>query len=126
LTPGAAATTPVIAPGISAPPDVVVGAADGSVRLTVKLSAPGVNPVTVNYDTANGTTSSYTACYGTSYGYVGQQGTLTFQPGVTSQTIRVPLLNCGQTMNGTFYLNLSNDSSDSSIVRAQTIITVAP
>jgi chitinase len=126
VTIGASGAPRVIAPGISAPADTVTGATGGYIDLPVMLSAPGVNPVTVNYDTANGTTSSYTACYGTSYGYVGQQGTLTFQPGVTSQTIRVPLLNCGQTMNGTFYLNLSNDSSDSSIVRAQTIITVAP
>src|SRR5215472_16725923 len=122
----AAAVAPVTAPGISAPPDVVVGAADGSVNLNVTLTAPGVNPVTVNYATASGTTGSNTFCVGSSYGYVGQQGTLTFQPGVTSQTVRVPLLNCGQTAKGTFSLNLSGNSSDSTITRAQTIITVVP
>jgi hypothetical protein len=121
-----AAATPVTAPGILAPPDVVVGAADGSVALDVTLSAPGVNTVTVNYNTANGTTNSNTACVGSTYGYVGQQGTLTFVPGVTSQTVRVPLLNCGQTANGTFSLNLSSNSSDSTVARAQTIITVVP
>ena len=55
-----AAASPVTAPGISAPPDVVVGAADGAVHLNVTLNAPGVNPVAVNYATANGTTSRRT------------------------------------------------------------------
>jgi hypothetical protein len=38
----------------------------------------------------------------------------------------VPLLNCGQTTQGTFYLNLSGNSADSTIVRAKTTITVLP
>src|ERR1700730_13657516 len=45
-TSAAAASARVTAPGISAPPDVVVGAADSSVQLKVTLNAPGVNPVT--------------------------------------------------------------------------------
>ena len=45
---------------------------------------------------------------------------------MTSQTVRVPLLNCGQTAMGTFSLSLSGNSSDSTIARAQTIITVVP
>jgi hypothetical protein len=122
----AAAATPVSAPGILAPPDVVVGAADGSVNLKVALTAPGTSPVSVGYSTYNGTTASRTACSGTSYGYVGQQGILTFEPGVTSQTIRIPLLNCGQTVNGTFYLSLADNSADSTIARAQTTITETP
>lgn len=125
-TSAAAAAAAVTAPGILAPPDVVVGAADGSVSLKVTLSAPGVSPVTVNYSTHNGTTGSNTFCQGTTFGYVGQQGTLTFQPGVTSQTVRVPLLNCSQTANGTFSLNLGGNSADFTIVRAQTTITVVP
>src|SRR5215472_10567552 len=123
----AAAVAPVTAPGISAPPDVVVGAADGSVNLNVTLTAPGVNPVTVNYATASGTTGSNTFCVGSSYGYVGQQGTLTFQPGVTSQTVRVPLLDCGASLSSGFQeftLNLSGNSSDSTLVRARTQIDI--
>ncbi|MGD0378041.1 MAG: Calx-beta domain-containing protein [Streptosporangiaceae bacterium] len=99
----AAATTPVTAPGILAPPDVVVGAAGGSVNLNVTLTAPGTSPVTVYYDTPAGTTSSRTACYGTSYGYVGQAGTSGFQE---------------------FTLNLYSNSADSTIVRAQTQIDI--
>src|SRR5215472_16298470 len=123
----AAAVAPVTAPGISAPPDVVVGAADGSVNLNVTLTAPGVNPVTVNYATASGTTGSNTFCVGSSYGYVGQQGTLTFQPGVTSQTVRVPQLDCGASLSSGFQeftLNLSGNSSDSTLVRARTQIDI--
>jgi Calx-beta domain-containing protein/fibronectin type III domain protein len=116
--------TAVTAPGISAPPNTMDSKGDGYVNLPVTLSAPGTSPVTVNYATANGTTQGFTACQGTTYGYVPEQGTLTFQPGVRSQTVRVPLLNCGQTANGTFSLNLSSNSSDSTIVRAQTTITV--
>jgi large repetitive protein len=121
------ATTPVAAPGISAPANVVVGAADGSVQLNVTLNAPGVNPVTVNYGTANGTTSSNTYCNGTDNGYVGQSGTLTFAPGTTSQPVTVSLLNCDASLGSgfeVFYLNLSSNSSDSSIVRASTQIDI--
>ena len=131
LVPAAAAAaavpTAVTAPGILAPPDVVAGAADGSVHLNVTLSAPGVNVVTVNYATQNGTTSSNTFCSGTSFGYTGQQGTLTFQPGVTSQTVTVPLLNCGVSLASGFQdfaLNLSGNSSDSTIVRGSTQIDI--
>ncbi len=126
VTIGASGTTPVTAPGILAPADVVVGAADGYIDLPVTLTAPGVNPVTVQYSTYNGTTWPNTVCVGTADGFVGQSGTLTFEPGVTTQTIRVPLLNCGQTVNGTFYLNLSGNSPDSTIARAQTTITETP
>jgi hypothetical protein len=122
----ASGATPVTAPGILAPPDVAVGATDGYIDLPVTLTAPGTSAVTVAYTTYNGTTASRTACSGTSYGYVGQQGILTFEPGVTSQTIRIPLLNCGQTVNGTFYLNLADNSTDSTITRAQTTITETP
>ena len=103
-----------------------MGAADGYIDLPVTLTAPGVNPVTVQYSTYNGTTWPNTVCVGTADGFVGQSGTLTFEPGVTTQTIRVPLLNCGQTVNGTFYLNLSGNSPDSTIARAQTTITETP
>ena len=61
----AAATSRVTAPGISAAAGAVAGAADGSVQFHVTLSAAGVNPVTVNYATSNGTTAAdtSTACY---------------------------------------------------------------
>ena len=42
-------------PGISAPPDVVVGEGDGHVDLPVTLSAPSASTVSVHYTTANST-----------------------------------------------------------------------
>jgi chitinase len=123
----AAATTPVTAPGILAPADVVVGAADGYIDLPVTLTAPGVNSVTVQYSTYNGTTSGSTGCWGTAYGFVGQSGTLTFEPGVTTQTIRVPLLNCGVSLTSGFQeftLGLSGNSADSTIARGITQIDI--
>ena len=126
-SPPAPAVAPVAAPGIMAPPDVVVGAADGSVSLPVTLTAPGTSTVTVNYDTPGETTSSNGSCYGTGYGFVGQSGTLTFLPGVTSQTVRVPLLNCGTSYSSgfqVFSLSLYSNSSDSSIVRSSTQIDI--
>ena len=47
---GASAADPVATPGISAPPDVVVGEADGYVDLAVRLSAPGQSPVSVSLE----------------------------------------------------------------------------
>ena len=40
--------------------------------------------------------------------------------------VRVPINNCGQTAKGTFYLELRDNSSDSTIARATTTITVEP
>jgi sugar lactone lactonase YvrE len=69
---------------------------------TVSLSTSFVFPVTVNYATANGT-----AVAGTNY--TATSGTLTFAPGVTSETIRVPILDSGsQTTSLTFTVTLSN------------------
>jgi hypothetical protein len=66
--------------------DVVVNEAVGTATFTVTLSSPSGLPVTVGYNTSNGTAtagSDYTA--GT--------GTLTFAPGVTTQTITVAITN---------------------------------
>jgi len=69
---------------------------------TVSLSTPFAEPVTVNYTTADGT-----AVAGTNY--TATSGTLTFALGVTSQTIRVSILDSGsQTTPLTFTVSLSN------------------
>src|ERR1039458_2190788 len=47
-----AAAPPVASPGISAPPDVIAGEADGYLDLPVTLSVPGTSTVTVNYATS--------------------------------------------------------------------------
>src|ERR1019366_6524488 len=100
VTIGASGATAVSSPGISAPPDVVVGEADGYVDLPVTLSAPGVNPVQVNYAnkdvTAIGANPTAIPCTypGGPFLYQLNSGTLTFPPGVTTQVVRVILNNC--------------------------------
>lgn len=68
----------------------------------VTLSAASGQPVTVNYATANGTATTAGG------DYTGTSGTLTFDPGVTLQTVTVAV--AGDTTpeaNETFTLNLS-------------------
>src|SRR5439155_17119625 len=81
----------VVSPRISAPPDVVVGEADGFVDLPVTLSAPGQSSVSVAYATANSTAIGGAICNNS---YVGVSGTLNFVPGDTTKVVRVDLLNC--------------------------------
>jgi hypothetical protein len=92
----AASAAPVSSPYIFAPPDVVVGESDGYVDLPVTLSAPGESAVSMYYSTVNGTalgSSGTNPCPTYVYGAIA--GTLTFAPGVTTQTLRVNINNCG-------------------------------
>ena len=86
-----ASVTPLALPDISAPPDVVVGEADGYVTLPVTLSAPGTKTVSVNYRTTNNTATASAGC---PYNYVGVSGTMNFAPGETTQVVQVDLVNC--------------------------------
>ena len=85
LDPPASFVTP--APGLSianATATEGTGAAGGELRFTVTMSPASAQSVTVEYGTIDGT-----AVGGADY--VAQGATLTFAPGVTSQTIVVPL-----------------------------------
>jgi hypothetical protein len=76
-----------------------------NVIFTVKLSAPSSKPVTVKYATSNGT-----AIAGSDYTAV--SGTLTFAPGKTSKTIKVPVKGDRTAeSNETFFINLSAPSN---------------
>lgn len=68
----------------------------------VSLSAPSTTPVTVAYKTVDGTAQAGT-------NYTATSGTLTFAPGVTSQTIAVPT-NASGTGTDTYRVLLSNPS----------------
>jgi hypothetical protein len=73
-----------------------------TLSFTVTLSTPSNRAITVNYATANDTAVA-------SSDYTATNGTLTFNPGVTSQTINVSIT--GDTVfesNETFLVNLSN------------------
>jgi len=127
VTIGASGAPAASSPGISAPPDVVVGATDGYIDLPVTLSAPGTSTVTVNYTTVDGTAfgSNPNSAPCPTYAYMVASGTLTFTPGVRTQVVRVDINNCELATPGTFTLNLSGNSLDSTIARAITTITIA-
>ena len=110
------AVAAVASPGISAPPDVIAGEADGHVSLPVRLSAPGKSTVTVNYATANSTAGGGTGCNNT---YVPVSGTLTFSPGATTKVVQVTLLNCHIAGFLSFTFNLSAPTN-ATIIRAST------
>jgi hypothetical protein len=66
--------------------------ANSQFAFTVSLAWPSVGTTTVNYATADGTAVST----GTNPNYTAVWGTLTFPPGLTSQTVVVPTLDDGQ------------------------------
>src|SRR5262249_46114318 len=85
---------------------------------TVSLSAPTDQTVTVNYSTADGT-----AVAGSDY--EAASGTLTFDPGQTSQTVTVSVL--GDTLSEaseTFTLNLSSPTN-ATLIQAQGTTTIS-
>jgi hypothetical protein len=86
---------------------------------TVTNTTASTLALTVNYATADGT-----AIAGTNY--IATSGTFTFAPGVTSDTIRVPLLDSGsQTAPLTFTLTLSNPEA-ATLSRSQATGTIVP
>jgi hypothetical protein len=115
VTIGASGATAVSSPGISAPPNMVVGETDGYIDLPVTLSAPGTKTVTVAYATSTGG-----GCNNLNQSV---SGTLTFTPGETLKAVRVILNNCGTATGGTFSFNLSG-AINSTIDRASTTVTI--
>ncbi|MFM6748372.1 MAG: Calx-beta domain-containing protein, partial [Dolichospermum sp.] len=76
-----------------------------NVTYTVTLSNASTQTITVQYATANGT-----AIAGSDY--TSTSGTLTFNPGVTSQVINIPILNDSlNEANETFTLNLTTPTN---------------
>jgi Ca2+-binding RTX toxin-like protein len=88
------------APSISVS-DITVGEGDGYAEFTVELSAPGTGQVSVNYR-LDGLATSYSD-------YSFTSGTLSFAPGVTTQTVRLALTEdtSAETLES-FALNLSS------------------
>jgi Ca2+-binding RTX toxin-like protein len=87
-----------------------------NVSYTVTLSRTSSQTITVQYATANGT-----AIGGSDY--TSTSGTLTFNPGVTSQVINIPILNDSlNEANETFSLTL-NSPTNASLGTSQTVTT---
>ena len=85
--------------------------------LTVTLSAVSGRTVTVNFATANGTATAGSD-------YVAQQGTLTFQPGVTTQTISIPIVgDLIDEPDESFFVNLSG-AQGATISTGQGVVTI--
>jgi hypothetical protein len=86
--------------------------------LTVSLSAPSGQIVSVDYATANGTALA-------PGDYASASGTVTFAPGVTSRTIAVTPLNDGQTEGSeSFFVNLSN-AQNATLADTQGVVTIS-
>ncbi|MEM7769445.1 MAG: Calx-beta domain-containing protein [Cyanobacteria bacterium P01_A01_bin.37] len=81
---------------------IIEGNTNSTASFTVTLNPPSPNAVTVNYSTANGTATA-----GSDYTPV--NGTLTFNPNTTTQTITVPIFG-GDVVEAdeTFFVNLTN------------------
>ncbi|MBD1211468.1 MAG: peptidylprolyl isomerase [Dolichospermum circinale Clear-D4] len=76
-----------------------------NVTYTVTLSRSDTRVITVNYATANGTATA-------GLDYTSRTGTLTFNSGVTSQSINIPILNDSiNEVNETFTLTLTSPTN---------------
>ncbi len=106
----------VINPVISVA-DVTAGEADGFVDFAITLSGPAAQAVSVRYTTSNGTATN-------GNDYTGEAGTLTFAPGETFKTVRVPLIeNTTSEPVQSFYLTL-NTPTNGVIGRTSAIATI--
>jgi probable HAF family extracellular repeat protein len=88
-----------------------------SAAFTVTLSAASLQPVTVNFSTADGTAAGGD--------YQAASGTLTFAPGQTSQTVAVPV--AGDRVaepNETFVLHLSQATNSTVVGDGQGVGTI--
>ena len=122
----ASAITAVILPSLSINDVTLFRGSSGTTNaiFTVSLWPPPGQSVTVQFATTNQTanTNNQTAIAGTDY--VSTNGTLTFAPGMTNQTIAVPII--GNLLNETtttFAVNLSNPTN-AVLARAQGLGTI--
>lgn len=100
--------------------NIVVNEADGYAEFVVRLSAPGISTITVNYDTSDRTADAFARDYSAT------SGTLSFAPGVTTQTVRVPIVNdvTAESVES-FELRLTNakNASGTTVPIAKNVVT---
>src|SRR5262249_46490783 len=85
----------------------------------VTLSVPYDQPVTVSYQTVNGTATTG------DNDYVAKSGTLTFQPGETTKTVTVVVNGDNRTeADEAFYLDLFGNSSNSLLTKKRGLGTI--
>ena len=87
--------------------------------ISVTLAVAYDQPVTVSYQTVNGTATTGNS------DYIAQSGTLTFAPGETTKTITIVVNgDSKKEANETFYLDLFGLSSDALFTRNRGIGTI--
>ena len=90
-----------------------------NVTYTVTLSRPDTRVITVNYATANGTATAGSD-------YTTTTGTLTFNSGVTSQSINIPILNDSiNEANETFTFTLTSPTNANLGTRTSVTTTIS-
>lgn len=101
--------------------DVTVVEDSGTATITVTLNQALTSAVTVDYATADNTASSGSD-------YQSKTGTLTFNPGDTTQTIHITLTDSDITeLDETFLVNLSSPQSDAfqpTLADSQAVVTI--
>ncbi|SEP63509.1 beta strand repeat-containing protein [Nitrosomonas ureae] len=100
--------------------DIFVDESQAYADFLVRLDAPNINPVTVNYRT-----DLNTATYGGNQDFVFTSGTLNFAPGEMVKTVRVTMSN-GSIAEAieNFEFNLSSPSANATIVDASALGTI--
>ena len=92
-------------PVVSIGNDVLIDEAAGTVTFTVSITGNTTQPVTVDFATANGTATAGSD-------YTAQSGSLSFAPGVTSQTITIAIANdTTYEVSEDFTVSISNPSN---------------
>ena len=102
--------------------NLIVNETSGYADFVVRLSAPATSTITVSYGTSNGTAEYFSS----SSDYSSAYGTLSFAPGVTTQTVRVPITNNVLAENTeSFFLELTNakDASGTAVPIANNVAT---
>lgn len=94
-----------------------VNEADGGREITVSLNRVGTVPITVNYATSTGTATS-------GVDFTPTSGTLTFAPGITSQSFRIPITN-DTSLEPTETINLTLSSPTAATLGATSTATVS-
>jgi hypothetical protein len=87
-----------------------IGAEGEPVEFLISISRPFAAPVSVGYQTQNGTASGASAC-GTGADFAHASGKLTFAAGTTTLTQKVPVIACADRVNEgseTFVLKLAS------------------
>jgi Calx-beta domain/PASTA domain len=106
-------------PFVSAQPDVVIGESEGLMKVVVSLSAPGLNPVSVDWILDDGTAAGGTAC---DKDYVSDRDNIKFLPGETTKVVYVQILDCALVEGfETFTLDLFNNTK---LAKGSTLLTV--